>query len=132
MLKRACSPSQFDAVRPVFVFQPRGDIGDAPEPDDVAASKDAGAGRVERDGLHLAEASCKKDPHHFSVARVPQPRGEGGPAFSAKDKPAVRREGGGLQKPGDANKIQFQLCSRRIKGPEDAICPRHEKLSGSG
>ena len=63
------------AVRLACAFQPRGDICDAPEPDTVAAGKDARAGLIERDRLNGHIVTRKKIPQHFSGARIPQPRG---------------------------------------------------------
>ena len=79
VLKLACVPTKFEAVGVAIAFQPRRDVGDAPEPDDVAARKDAGASGIKRDGCDPQRRAT------LPVACVPKPGGEERPAFATEN-----------------------------------------------
>src|SRR5262245_44545697 len=113
MLQRARAPAQFQAVRLAFGFQPRRDVRNAPEAHDVAPGEDAGAGRIERDGINWS-AMSGKDAQFCSRPRVPQSRREEWPTFPAEDEPPVRRKPRGLQERGWRDSIQLQFAARRI------------------
>jgi len=101
-----------------FAFRPGGDVRHAPEPDDVAARKDAVP--VASNATEFTSPACPAKTRSSSPFARPRVRGERRPAFPSRmNRPSARTQR--CSGTGGGERIQVHPSRRRIKGPEHTV-----------